>query len=228
MNWTLGGNMKKLIAVSMLTAALIGMGGTAAYADTTDPTDTPVSTDTTDGAVFSETGEPQTIEDSPTTGSGWTSPVTYPGDTTNSQCEGGVTFYRANNATTTFTPATGKDSSVTGNSGVTLTISRSTSFAVTGTFSSTTGVTLQAGVAAVKQDYGWSVAVNKTGTSSSSGAWKVPSSYKIGRLSIGALKHRGTIQQYVQNRACKNVATGKSASYNMPENGWSFQHSKVS
>lgn len=220
--------MKKLIAATILAAALVAVGGTAAHADTTDPTDTPVSTDTTDGAIFSETGEQQIVVDTPTTGSGWTSPVTHPGDTTSGLCEGGVTFFKANNAANTFTQATGNNSSVTGSSGITLTISRSTSFGVTGTFSSTTGVTVQAGIAAVKEDLGWSLALNKTGTSSSSGAWKVPSSYKIGRLTIGALKHRGTLTQFVENRSCKDVATGKSASYNMPENGWSFQHSKVS
>jgi len=221
--------LKKIIAASVLAAALVGIGGTAAYADTTDGTDTPVSTDTTDGAVFSESGEQQTLTDPATTGTGWTSPVTHPGgDTTNSQCEGGVTFYKATNNSTTFTQASGRDSSVTGSNGITLTISRSTTFGVTGTFSATTSVSVNAGVAAVKQDYGWSVAVNKSGTSSSSGAWKVPNSYKIGRLTIGALKHRGAVQQFVQNRACKNVATGSAATYNMPENGWSFQHSKVS
>ncbi len=219
--------MKKIIATSVLAAALIGFGGTAAHADTaptTDPADsadTSVSTDATDGGIVSDNGTVVTVGDVPISN--------HPGtiDSPNGLCEGGVVSRKATETLTNFTIATGRDSTVSGDSGVTLTISRSTTFGVTGTISSTTSVSASDVITTVKEDVGVSVAATKSGTSSTSGAWKVPSAWKRGQLQIGAIKHKGSVQKYVENKACKKVASGTAATYNIPETGWYFHHVKL-
>ncbi|GAA4682436.1 hypothetical protein GCM10025780_29880 [Frondihabitans cladoniiphilus] len=136
--------------------------------------------------------------------------------------------YKASDSSKTFTQASGANSAVTGQGGVTLSISRSTTFTVSGTFTSTTGVTVSAGLAAIKEDIGVSVGVSHSGTSTSSGSWTVPSNWSYGRLEIGSLKHRGTVQKYIENTQCALNASGSAAIYNVPETGWTFVHVNAS
>lgn len=223
--------MKKTIATLVLATVLVGTGGTMALADESGP-DTPISTDATENGIVSEDGTPRSVDEGGTgTGAGsgsggglQHSPVSSP----SSLCEGGRIVYTARDASTAFTVASGKDATVSGESDITLSISRSTTFSVGGSITSTTGVSVSAGVAAVKEDIGVTISANYSGTSSSSGSWKVPHNWKLGRLEIGSIKHTGSVQRYVENKACKLVASGDPLRYKAPERGWSFRHVHVS
>ena len=231
--------MKKILAASLLAVALVGAGGTAAHAESavvagatdsnsTATADPSSSTDPWD-EIVTEDGTPVTVgdvpsDDTPSTG------VPHPGtgDTTSSLCEGGVTSRKAREISTTFNVATGANSVVSGDRGVTLSISRTTVFSVAGTVSATASVSVSDVLTTVKKDVGVAVTVTKSGTSSSTGSWTVPKEMKRGQLQIGSVKHKGSVQAYVQNRNCKNVATGTAAAYNIPETGWNFHHVKLS
>lgn len=145
-----------------------------------------------------------------------------------SQCSGSRTFTKVSNDSITFKQASGNNSSVTGGPGVTLTISKSTSFTVGGSITKSADVGVDLVIASIKSSLGVTVQASRTGTSSTSGAWKVPSSYKVGRLAIGANKYKGTVTKYLENKGCVNVKLGSSAKYNAPKKEWHFKTSKVS
>jgi hypothetical protein len=70
------------------------------------------------------------------------------------------------------------------------------------------------------------IGTSKSGTTSSSGAWRVPANYKIGKLQIGALKYQGTIRKYLENSSCTSVLRATTI-YNAPQQAWHFQTSRV-
>ncbi|WP_299958652.1 hypothetical protein [uncultured Modestobacter sp.] len=142
-------------------------------------------------------------------------------------CEGGYVNV-ASNTGVGFQQATGLNSSITGNRGVTLAISTSTTFTVTGTVSANTDISVGAALAAVKVNTGVSVAASKAGTTSASGAWVVPDTMNVGRLQIGAMKYRGSVTRYRESASCARTKVGTSVSYNVPKNEWHFMTSKVS
>lgn len=142
-------------------------------------------------------------------------------------CSGSRTFTKVANDSITFKQASGNNSSVTGGPGVTLTISKSTTFTVGGSISGTADLSVGAVIAAVKGALGVTIQGSRAGTSSTSGAWKVPSTYKVGRLAIGANKYAGTVTKYLENKGCVAVKIGSSAKYNAPKNEWHFKTSKV-
>ena len=142
-------------------------------------------------------------------------------------CPGGRVVYKSTVSTPVFKEATGAQSSVTGSSGVTLTISRSTTFTVTGSQTLTAGISGSVIVATVKLDQGITLGMSFSGTSTSSGSWKVPASYNTGKLSIGSLKYSGTVKKYIENTACTLVPQSGVATFNQPEKAWSFKHFKI-
>lgn len=144
-----------------------------------------------------------------------------------SLCSGGRTVYRASNSSITFTQAKGTNSSITGGPGITLTISRATTFTVGGSIGASADVSASAEIVTVKQAFNVTLTASKSGTSTSSGSWKVPANYKVGRLAIGAFKYKGTVTRYLENKNCALVKYGAAAQYNAPANEWSFQRSKV-
>jgi hypothetical protein len=132
--------------------------------------------------------------------------------------------------TRTFARASGAHSSVSGDPGTTLTISRSTTFTVTGSLGVTSSISASAIVATAQSQLNITLSGSVSGTSSSSGAWTVPSSYTNGgALQIGAMKHSGMIKKYHAKPAdCSNGAFVSSTTYNAPDdNGWYFHHVKL-
>jgi hypothetical protein len=129
----------------------------------------------------------------------------------------------------TFTRASGNNASVSGDAGVTLSISTSTTFTVSGTIGSSTGLSASIVILTVKQDLNISITASISRTSTNSGSWTVPNSYTNGgRLEIGARKYKGVVTKYRAKPAdCSNGAYISSASYNAPDNSWHFQHTKL-
>ena len=129
----------------------------------------------------------------------------------------------------TFTVASGDNAVVSGDAGVTLAISRSTTFSVGGSISNTSSISASLVVATVSDALGVTITSSYSGTSSSSGSWTVPDDYTNGgRLEIGALKHSGEVQQYQANPDdCSNGDLVSSAAYDAPETGWFFKHVKI-
>src|SRR5690606_16475405 len=119
------------------------------------------------------------------------------------ECEGGRHVYKVSHESKRFTQAKGANSSVTGSGGVTLKISKSTSFTVGGSISDTREVSVGRVIASVKRKLNVTIQAKRKGKSSVSGAWTVPANWEIGRLAIGSIKYKGTVTRYVENRACK-------------------------
>lgn len=128
-----------------------------------------------------------------------------------------------------FTRASGSNSAVSGDPGVTLTISRSRTFTVGGTLGGTSSISASVVVFTVQQQYDYSITASFSGTSTSSGSWTVPANYTNGgRLEIGARKHSGGVQKYAAKpRDCSNGRLVDATSYNAPEVGWYFKHVKL-
>lgn len=145
-----------------------------------------------------------------------------------SLCSGSLIVYHSSTGAGAFSQASGPNSAVTGSAGVTLAISTSTSYTVSGSITATAGVSVSNVVATVKADVGVTIGQSKTGTTTNSGSWTVPSSYNIGRLAIGALKYSGSVTKYLENSNCVLIQQGSPATFNAPRNEWSFQASKVS
>lgn len=129
----------------------------------------------------------------------------------------------------TFTKASGFNSTVSGDPGITLNISRTTTFTVGGSLGITSSISGSIIVLTAQSQLGITLTASISGTSSSSGSWTVPNNYpRGGRLTIGARKHRGTIEKFRAKPAdCTNGSLIASTSYNAPEEGWHFQHVKL-
>lgn len=144
-----------------------------------------------------------------------------------SLCSGSRTVYKASKSSKTFKQASGANSSVTGSRGTTLTISKSTTFTVGGSITASAGISAGTVIASVRADLGMTIQKSRSGTTTTSGAWKVPANYKVGRLRIGSYKYAGHVVKYLENRNCGLVTQGIT-SFNAPRNEWHFSHSKVS
>lgn len=142
-------------------------------------------------------------------------------------CSGSRIVFKSSTTSSPFVQASQANSSVTGGPGVTLGISTSTSFTVSGSITATTGITVSNVVASVKADIGVTVGTQKTGTTTNNGAWTVPSTWNVGRLAIGSFKYSGTTRRYLENSACTLVLQN-STSFNAPKQEWHFQTSRVS
>ena len=129
----------------------------------------------------------------------------------------------------TFTRASGFNSAVSGDPGVTLTISRTTTFTVSGSLGATSSISGSVIVLTAQQQLNVTLTATFSGQSSSSGSWTVPSSYTNGgKLEIGSRKHRGTIEKFQAKPSnCTNGTLLASTTYNAPEDGWYFQHVKL-
>jgi hypothetical protein len=145
----------------------------------------------------------------------------------NAECSGSNIVYKTTGVSSVFTQAAGSLSSVTGGPGVTLEISTSETFEVSGSISATTSVSLSSVVASVQQDVGVTIGVSKSGTTTNAGSWTVPSDYVLGRLALGAVKYSGTTTQYLENSGCNLIKQGESAAFDAPSQEWSFQTSRV-
>lgn len=130
-----------------------------------------------------------------------------------------------------FQRASGANASITGGPGVTLTISRSTTFTVGGSITATADVGASVAWKLISAKLGGALAVGVNASfaamSSSSGAWTVPSTYKTGRLEIGAIKYQGKVQKIKYNTGCGIVNVGTAATFNVPKDEWHFRHTKV-
>jgi hypothetical protein len=142
-------------------------------------------------------------------------------------CSGSRVVYRTANSSITFTRASQSNASVTGNGGVTIGISTSTTFTVSGSITTTADVTLSAVVGSVKSSMGVTIGASRSGTTSNSGSWTVPTSWQIGRLEIGSNKYAGTTTKYLENSNCVLVKMGTAATYNAPAQEWHFKTSRV-
>jgi hypothetical protein len=129
----------------------------------------------------------------------------------------------------TFTRASGNNASVSGDAGVTLTISTSTTFTVGGTIASNSQVSASIVIMTVSQALNISLTASISRTSTNSGAWTVPASYTNGgRLEIGARKYNGVVTKYrAKPSDCSNGTYISSASYNAPDDGWYFKHTQL-
>lgn len=146
--------------------------------------------------------------------------------TPKSLCAGGRVVYKASKAGSGFVRASGKNAATTGGPGVTLTISTTDTYTVGGSLTTTTGISAGSVVASVKADIGVTLQSSRSGTTSSTGSWKVPSSYKQGRLEIGSFKYSGSVSKYIENRSCQLVRQA-TTNFNAPRNEWHFQTSKI-
>jgi hypothetical protein len=144
-----------------------------------------------------------------------------------SLCSGSRVVYKATKSGAVFSQASGANSAVTGGPGVTLGISKTRTFTVGGSITTTSGISASAVVASVKADVGVTIQASRSGTTTNSGSWRFPSNYKIGRLAIGSIKYSGRVTKYLENKNCVLVNLG-AASYNAPKNEWHFSTSRVS
>jgi len=203
--------MKKILATTALVGLLIAGGATSARA----------------GALPGAPGAPGAPVAPGAAGAPGAADLGSRVGASRSLCSGGRVFYRASHTGTAFAQASGANSAVTGGPGVTLTISRSTTFTVGGSITSTGGISASAVIATVKADVGVTVQASRSGTTTNSGAWRVPGNYTIGRLAIGSLKYSGRVTKYLENSGCQQLSQG-TVSYNAPRNEWHFQTSRVS
>lgn len=129
----------------------------------------------------------------------------------------------------TFTRANGTRAVVSGDPGVTLTISTTTTYTVGGTLGGNTQVSASIVILTIQQQLNYSITASLSGTTANSGSWTVPNSYTNGgRLEIGGRKHSGAVQKYrAKPQDCSNGALLGAASYNAPEDGWYFKHTKL-
>lgn len=146
-----------------------------------------------------------------------------------SQCSGDRYFYKKHDDKKKFKRAKGSYSAVSGDAGVTLTISKTRTFTVGGSISATQNVSVDAVVATLSASVGETVSLTYSDQSSVSGSWKVPSSYKKGgRLEIGANVHSGYVTKYRERKDCSIYTYSNPATYkNLPENNWHFHHVKL-
>jgi hypothetical protein len=145
---------------------------------------------------------------------------------TQSLCPGNYVHYTVASSGYNFQQATGSMSYVSGDTGVTLSISTSTSFTVSGSLTTTGSITASSVVASVQASVGVTVTQTKSGTTTNSGAWTVPSNYLKGALAIGSLKYHGTVYKYLENSACVDILQATTA-YNAPQNSWHFATFKI-
>lgn len=136
-----------------------------------------------------------------------------------SLCSGGATVYQVHGDTYKFTVAY----FTTGGPNITLTIARSTEYSITGSVQATGGITASIDVLQVSGQISQQVAVSFSNSGSVSGAWTVPSTYKLGELAVGTNVHSGTVVKYLQNSSCALVQQASSA-YRLPVKAWSFKH----
>lgn len=141
-------------------------------------------------------------------------------------CSGGRVVVK-NSLTSYFKRANGDFSSVSGDPGVTLALSTSRTYTVTGTVTASATVTASVAVASASATAGGSVAASYAGTTQASGSWTVPSNYKKGRLEIGSDMYKGTVTKYMENRNCDLVKQGSSATINAPRKELHFKRTKV-
>lgn len=145
-----------------------------------------------------------------------------------SQCPNGGTMYKAIKDSYKFKQASGSRSRVSGDPGVTLRISTSRTFSVSGTISSTSSVSASVVLATVQSQLGFSISTSFSGTTENSGSWKVPKSYKRGgALAIGARVHSGAVQRWTLNVKCQPKNLVDAASYKAPQKGWYFKTYKL-
>lgn len=146
-------------------------------------------------------------------------------------CVPGRTTYVTTASANGFQRASGANASVTGSAGVTLSISTTTTFTVGGSVTGTVDVGVSAAWKLISAKLGGAVAVGVNasfaGASTSTGAWTVPSTYKTGRLEIGAIKYVGRVQKVKYNTGCGIVNVGTAATFNVPKDEWHFRHTKV-
>jgi hypothetical protein len=96
-----------------------------------------------------------------------------------------------------FTRASGHPVRVSGDPGVTLTISTSTTFTVIGTIGANAQISGSVVVLTVQEQINVSITASISRATTNSGAWTVPASYTIGgRLEIGARKFSGIVSKY--------------------------------
>ena len=146
---------------------------------------------------------------------------------TQSECSGSRTVYQSTKDGGVFTQAAQSNSSVSGQGGITIGISTSTTFTVGGSFTTTAGVSASTIVATVKADFAVTVQASRSSTTSNSGSWTVPESWGSGRLAIGTMKYRGTVTKYLENRNCQLVQQDQG-SYNAPQAEWFFTKARTS
>lgn len=120
-------------------------------------------------------------------------------------------------------------SSVTGGPGVTIAISRSKTFTVGGSITGT--VSADAGIILAK--VGTSVSIQGSTSWSDNvtvgGSFTVPSTWKVGRLSIGTMGYNGT-WKYVQSRPsdCAAITLRGGSYYDIPRDEFHFPSERVS
>lgn len=144
-------------------------------------------------------------------------------------CGAGDFNYKTVGDKYTFTRANGTRAVVNGDPGVTLTISTTTTYTVGGTLGGTSQISASIVILTIQQQMNYSITASLSGTTANSGAWTVPKSYTNGgRLEIGARKHSGAIQKYAAKpKDCSNGKLVGATSYNAPEDGWYFKHTKL-
>lgn len=145
-----------------------------------------------------------------------------------SQC-GNHVFYRVHNKAIYFKQAKGKYSSVAGDPGVTLGISKSRTFTISGSITSTVDVQADVVFAKVGASVGVTVGGSYSGQSEISGSWTVPHTRKYrngGVLSIGTRKYKGVIRKFEETGSCNNKLIWK-AYYNLPQQRFYFHHAPV-
>lgn len=148
--------------------------------------------------------------------------------TPDSACPNGGVAWEDEGDTYSFTQASGSNSRVSGDPGVTLSISTSTAFTETGSIGTATGITTSDVITTVKTDVNVTISKGYTKTSSNSGSWTVPASYTNGgALAIGTRKHRGSVQKWQVNAFCAPSKIMSSVSYNAPETGWYFKRFRL-
>lgn len=143
----------------------------------------------------------------------------------NSACPNGAVVWEDEGDTYTWVQASGNNARVSGDPGVTLGISTTTSYSETGSISVSSGITVSDVITTVKTDVGVTISQGYSMTTSSSGSWTVPASYTNGgALAIGARKHKGSVQKWQANVNCAPTTLLSSSSYKAPEVGWYFKH----
>lgn len=139
-------------------------------------------------------------------------------------CSGGWVYTTTKTSGPTFQQAAG--ASVSGDGGITLSLSRSKTYTVTGTISGSTSA--EAGVIFAKASatVGASVALSHSSTITSGGTWTVPSNWAGGRLTAGSMKYGGGWKKFQELPNC-SLVLNKSGTWNGPKLEWHFKTERL-
>lgn len=141
-------------------------------------------------------------------------------------CDGRAYYTTKVTSGPTFKQAKQSGAAVTGGPGVTLSITRSKSFTVSGSVTGTAGFDAGAIIAKASASVGVTLGASYSSTITHGGSWKVPRTWKVGELAVGSLTYSGKWYQKRELPTCR-IYTSKSGSFKAPRKSFHFNTRRV-